>query len=83
MKEYIGVGQEIWICEPQPSITVPSLHIVLPGKDGRFYPACFRSDGMTSSTELIVVNGGLVSFERYEDASAFCQSVPCLHELAL
>ncbi|GER86184.1 hypothetical protein KDW_03460 [Dictyobacter vulcani] len=53
-------------------IAPPSVHLVFPGKDGRFYPVRFLDIFEYGVYESILLDGVLVSFESHQDALTFC-----------
>lgn len=69
------VGQEIWLTAPVECVAPPSVSLVLPGHDGRFYPLRLVEVGERSRLELIFLDGCLVSFESHAQAVAFCRGL--------
>src|SRR5215813_3094095 len=75
MFERKQVGQELWVCDPVQCSSIPSMYLVLQGSDGRYYPVRLIDAGESSSLELVYLDGGLVGFERYDDAVQFCLDI--------
>jgi hypothetical protein len=75
MFEQKQMGQELWVCDPVQCSSIPSMHLVLQGSDGCYYPVRLIDVGESSSLELIYLDGALVGFESYDDALCFCQDI--------
>ena len=75
MFEQKQVGQELWVCNPVQCSSIPSMYLVLQGSDGRYYPVRLIDVGESSSLELVYLDGGLVGFERYDDAVRFYRDI--------
>jgi hypothetical protein len=75
MFEQKKMGQELWVCDPVQCSSIPSMHLVLQGSDGCYYPVRLIDVGESSSLELVYLDGGLVSFKSYDNAIHFCQDI--------